>query len=333
MGALPPIAGDVGTELAMMREAMEAMIVKHNFILDDANSALLVVERGLLAHETGFHEHERKIGILEASVLSLDQRVASCDTWLRALSTDMTDSVEAMITKADEKAATVMQQVNGLEKALTDLDMAHRLQTLETNLGPTILEKIEGSLNRDVSRSIEAMAQKAVESVDGAAMGRIAAQAIRIEGHDADLKAAGVALDEIRKDGQRLQDAVQLLYDGRGQAQCPCASGKCPCKCSRERGPDPLQANDSWARSKGFGMSVPTVHPMSPNAPGVGTGAGSSATPMANPHGVGAGLGAGLGAVPPGIFLLAIPPDAQVVPAEAASQDEEGEEAFMGMAA
>ena len=222
MGALPPMAGDAGTELAMMREAMEAMIVKHNFILDDANSALLVVERGLLAHETGFHEHERKIGILEASALSLDQRVASCDTWLRALSTDMTDSVKAMITKADEKAATVMQQVNGLEKALT------------------ILEKIEGSLNRDVSRSIEAMAQKAVESVDGAAMGRIAAQAIRIEGHDADLKAVGVALDEIRKDGQRLQDAVQLLYDGRGQAQCPCASGKCPCKCSRERGPDPL---------------------------------------------------------------------------------------------
>ncbi len=33
------------------------------------------------------------------------------------------------------------------------------------------------------------------------------------------------------------------------------------------------------------------------------------------------------------IFLLAIPPDSQVVPAEAASQDEEGEEAFMGMAA
>ena len=238
----------------------------------------------------------------EGILVGYDQRISSCDVWLKALSQDMGDRVAEMLSQADKKAAKVMQGVEDIDKALVALDVANRLQALETGLGPAILEHIEGSLNRDLSRSIEAMAKTAVESTDGAAMGRITALAIKSEGHDSDLKAIGLALEGIRQDGQRLQDAVKVMYDEGGRATCPCTSGKCPCKCNREASSDPFQANCPWGG--GFRAAAPTVHPMSPNAPptaghgpsGVGAGTGPNAAPTANhgPFGVGSGLGAGL---------------------------------------
>ena len=175
MGAIPPAADDLRAEVTVLRKVVGELITKHNFLLNDANSAFLTVEKGLLAHEDGFKEHERKLGVTESVVLDLDQRVASCDVWLKALSQDMSDGVKAMFVEADKKAALVMQQVEGIDKALMALDVDSRLQALEKGLGPAILGHIEGSLNRDLSRSIEAMAKTAVESTDGAAMGRIAA--------------------------------------------------------------------------------------------------------------------------------------------------------------
>ncbi len=141
MGAIPPATDDLSAEVAVLRKAMEELVTKRNFLLNDANAAFVIVEKGIVAHENGFQEHERKLGVAEAAVIALDKSFASCDVWLRALSQDMSDNVKTMLVEADKKAAMVIQRVEGMDEAMAALDVAHRLQTLETSLGPAILNR------------------------------------------------------------------------------------------------------------------------------------------------------------------------------------------------
>ena len=51
MGAIPPAAEDLRAEVAGLRQVVEELVKKHNFLLDDADDAFVKVEAGIVLHD------------------------------------------------------------------------------------------------------------------------------------------------------------------------------------------------------------------------------------------------------------------------------------------
>ncbi len=296
MPNMDPPAQDAATELAALRRYVEVLSERHNVLIQETQDTFVKVGQNIV-------EVERKLGITEKTLISYDQRIASNDVWLKAISADMSTQVVEIIAEAGKLAGKAKSRIDDFEKYLAQLDVDNRPQAIETGVGAEVRKHLAENLGHDMTSTVQAMTRQAAEALGDATMTRLAALALQcegsladlraqgkaIEGVQADLKAHGMAIDAIRVDGTRLQDSVKLIYDEVGKAQCPCASDRCPCKGNSRpaaRGcqgvPDPFQARCPWGGGRMGTTAQASEFLMSPSAE----------KPNHGPFGVGAGIGA-----------------------------------------
>ena len=127
-----------------------------------------------------------------------------------------------------------------------------------------------------------ALAAEGTEAANGQTLARTVALELNAEGVKNDLTALGMAVEGMRAEATQAGLKIREAFESAVGAQCPCVSGKCPCKCNQPGGAAAggPATSDPWHAWHGSSAGHGVAHAMSPTA----------GAPSCGPFGAGAGL-------------------------------------------
>ena len=120
---MPDPSNEVGTELLMLRNYVSQLASRHNTMVTDVEGEFRLCGQRVMALEEGLNEANRKLNITEATFMAHDQRIQSCDVWIKAMGRDMADHVSDLLQKAGNVSREVKSDLKLVEEYVQEVTL------------------------------------------------------------------------------------------------------------------------------------------------------------------------------------------------------------------
>ena len=198
---MPEPGNEMGAELLMLRNYVSELAARHNSMVTDVESEFRICGQRVVNLGESLNEVNRKLGITETTFLVHDQRIQSCDTWIKAMGKDMADHVQDLIQKAKGITRDFKTDLKLVEEYVQEVTL-DRLDALERNLTglhegfhPEVNKQVVECLNAEQGPKLASMTLEASEAAGSQLLSRIVALELHQEGVQSDLLALGSGVE------------------------------------------------------------------------------------------------------------------------------------------
>ena len=130
----------LNAEMKAVSDYVVEFAQKHNHRLADTSNAMNIVEGGMREHDGLLTEANRKLGIVELAQVNHDQRILSCDQWLKTLCTDIGDPCQELVKKLEASEFRLKSSIGAFEESFYTLDLDARMRRIEDNIDGVITD-------------------------------------------------------------------------------------------------------------------------------------------------------------------------------------------------
>ena len=313
------------SEVGQLRAEVELLKAQSTETREKHNLLVTISGKEFRNFDARLDDHKYKLSITETILVSHQELLAALDAkTLQAKA--LIDGAELVVTQLkiaseegihvnEENLTKMAQQMDSVDKYVRNkyvpdsmesrrVDFKKNLTQLKEQWMPKAFEQFKQDVfGEQLQVHIQSIAFDSVEKLTRGVQDTLEVMHSRTMVLERDLESLGAITHSI---GTTVEDTVNRLSSGVGGG-CPCASGRCPCRCNK----DPLQdpAKDSWAtglaaKTERYVMTpgaercpvrMPPGFPQGGECPGRGSAPGPS-----GPRGDGHGRGGPSGPSGPG---------------------------------